>query len=371
MTLTRVLGMMSGTSMDGIDLALIETDGGSTVRFGPTGYSPYEPADRALLREAVFRAAQMGIRESKTEGVLAQAERMVTLRHAEAAERFLLAHADDFPDVDLVGFHGQTVLHRPREGVTLQLGDGAALAARLRLPVVYDFRSEDVSAGGEGAPLAPAFHQALVEAANLPKPVVVLNLGGVANITFAPEHGDPLACDTGPANALIDDLMLARTGEACDRDGATAARGSVDEHRLAQLLDHPYFDLPAPKSLDRNAFSSAPVADLATQDAAATLTAFTAESVARMIKSLSGNVQRVVVCGGGARNPALMGALQARLPCLVQSADELGWSADAMEAQAFAYLAVRVRRGLPLTFPMTTGAPRPLTGGVIAEPASV
>ena len=363
---TRAIGLMSGTSMDGIDIALLDTDGHSLVRFGPTGCAPYNAADRALLRQALARAAAIGGREA--DGVLAQAERMITHRHAEAVEVFLLEHRIDRAGVDLVGFHGQTVLHRPKDRVTVQIGDGAALAAALRLPLVYDFRSADVAAGGEGAPLVPVFHRALVEAAGIAKPVAVLNLGGVANLTYIGEDGDPQACDTGPANALIDDLMLERAGLPFDRDGARAARGRVNEDALGRLLDHPFFAGSGPQSLDRDAFSKSPTDALSLEDAAATLTAFSAESVARRLRAFHPPARRVIACGGGVRNFTLMRELRARLDHPIESADAFGWSADAMEAQAFAFLAVRSALGLPITFPATTGAPRPLTGGVRIEP---
>jgi anhydro-N-acetylmuramic acid kinase len=316
------------------------------------------------LRAALARAAQVGGFEG--EGAIAAAEGRVTCRHAEAVENFLAANGVERSSIDAVGFHGQTVLHRPKQGVTVQIGDGEALAARLGLSVVYDFRRADVLAGGEGAPVAPAFHRALVEAAGLPKPIALLNVGGVANVTVIPENGDPIACDTGPGNALLDDMMLARTGLPFDREGAAAAQGKVDASALARLLDHPYFASPPPKSLDRNQFSSAPVGDLTVEDAAATLVAFTAESVALTLKRMGASVHRLVICGGGARNLALLTELRKRLNCQLQTADELGWSADSIEAQAFAYLAVRSLRGLPITFPTTTGVPRPLTGGVVA-----
>ncbi|HPG03570.1 MAG TPA: anhydro-N-acetylmuramic acid kinase [Rhodoblastus sp.] len=362
---------MSGTSMDGVDIALVETDGESAVTFGATGFQPYSDADRALLRAALDEAAGLDARAAAT-GAVAAAEKMVTARHAEAVESFLAEKGLSARDIHLVGFHGQTVLHRPKQRLTIQIGDGAALARRLGIAVVYDFRAADVAAGGEGAPIVPVFHRALVEASgkdgNLPGPLALLNIGGVANVTYVDDGLDPIACDTGPGNALLDDLMLARCGEPMDRHGHTAARGRVDEEALARLLDDPFFDLPPPKSLDRNNFSRLAVEHLSLEDAAATLTAFTAASVGRLMPLLPQAPKSLIVCGGGASNPILVRELVQRLPCKVTTADVCGWSADSMEAQAFAYLAVRSKRGLPYTYPTTTGVAAPMTGGVLAEP---
>jgi anhydro-N-acetylmuramic acid kinase len=365
MDLVRAIGLMSGTSMDGIDVAMIETDGASCIAFGATGFVPYSDADRALLRAALADAAALQYRTARS-AVLAAAEAMVTERHGEAVEHFLAEAGLVRSSIHIVGFHGQTVVHRPKLRLTVQIGDGVVLARRLALPVVYDFRAADISAGGEGAPLAPAFHRALVAAAGIRDPVALLNIGGVANVTLVPSaDAAPTACDTGPGNALLDDLMLARTGNPIDRDGSTAAQGSVDEAALGALLRHPYFDLPAPKSLDRNAFSRAGVEHLPTADAAATLTAFTAASVARIVPHLPTQPRQLIVCGGGARNKTLMVQLRRRLQFPVTTAQTYGWSADALEAQAFGYLAVRALRGLPLTFPTTTGVSQPTTGGVL------
>ena len=257
------------------------------------------------------------------------------------------------------------MLHRPDRGLTVQIGDGAALADRLGIDVMADLRADDMRAGGQGAPLVPAFHRALVRASGLPCPVLVINIGGGANVTLVPADGDPVAGDTGPGNALLDDLMLARTGAAIDRGGATAARGIADEGVLASLMAHPFFAAPLPKSLDRNDFSAALVAALPLEDAAATLTAFTAASLAAVLPHLPAQPRAAVVCGGGARNPTLMGEVARRLGCPVSTADAVGWQGDAVEAQAFAYLAVRSLSGLPLTFPGTTGVARPTTGGML------
>ena len=363
----RALGLMSGTSMDGVDVALIDTDGAAAIAFGPRDFFPYAEDDRALLRSALTDAVAMTDRTDRP-GVLGRAEAMVTDRHAEAIERFLDRHGMAAASVDLVGFHGQTVLHRPQANLTVQIGDGAALARRLGIKVASDFRAADVAAGGQGAPLVPIYHQALVERAGLEGPVALVNIGGVANFTFVAAGSGPIACDTGPGNALLDDLMLARTGVAFDRDGAVAARGRADEAALAALMAHPYFALPAPKSLDRNAFSHAPVDALTLEDAAATLVAFTAATIAVALASMPVPPVVAIVCGGGARNPTLLRALAARLPCRVETADDRGWSVDAMEAQAFAYLAVRATKGLPITFPGTTGVAVPLAGGRMSLP---
>ena len=367
MAMMRAIGLMSGTSMDGVDVALIETDGEARIAQGPGGFRAYSDDERAVLRQALADAVAITDRTQRP-GAVTAAEAIVTEAHVRAVENFLKANGVDRASVDVVGFHGQTVLHRPEHRLTVQIGDAGALARRLGLTVVHDMRADDVAAGGQGAPLVPAYHRALVEAAGLERPVGVLNLGGVANLTFLGRDGDPVSCDTGPANALIDDLMLERTGLAMDRDGATAARGRVDEAALAALMAHPYFDQPPPKSLDRNAFSRGAVSKLSTEDAAATLTAFTAQSVRVLWTHLPEAPKLVVVCGGGARNPTLMRELAQRLSCRVETAEVFGWSADLMEAQAFGYLAVRSLAGLPLTYPTTTGAPSPLTGGRTARP---
>jgi anhydro-N-acetylmuramic acid kinase len=360
---------MSGTSLDGVDVALLETDGERITGFGPTGYRPYAGVEQALLRQALQEGAGLRDRVARP-GVLAKAEAFVTRVHAETVEAFLAAEHIDKADVAIVGFHGQTVLHRPQTRLTVQIGDGAALARRLRIPVAYDFRAADVAAGGQGAPLVPVFHQALARDLDRPHPIAVLNVGGVANVTFV-GGGDPIACDTGPGNALIDDFMRARTGAPLDRDGDQAARGRVDEVFIARVLSDRFFDWPCPKSLDRNAFAFANIGlpDFSVADGAATLSALTAAAVARIVPHLPAPPRAWIVAGGGARNPTLMRMLAERLaPATVETADAVGWSSQSIEAQAFAYLAVRTRNGLPITFPATTGVAEPMQGGVIAQP---
>jgi anhydro-N-acetylmuramic acid kinase len=365
----RAIGLMSGTSLDGVDVALVETDGERIEAFGPTGYRPYSDAERDLLRRALVQGATLTDRWQRP-GVLKEASAFVTDVHAETIETFLAGERIKKSDIDIVGFHGQTVLHRPAARLTVQIGDGEILAKRLGLSVAYDFRAADIAVGGQGAPLVPVFHQALARDLDWPHPIAVLNVGGVANVTFV-DGGDPIACDTGPGNALIDDFMRARTGAPLDRDGDQAAKGRVDEAFVKQVLAHPFFDAPCPKSLDRNAFAFANIGlpDFSVVDGAATLSALTAASVARIVPKMPMPPRAWIVCGGGASNPTLMRMLADRLqPATVETADAVGWSSQAIEAQAFAYLAVRALNELPITFPSTTGTPKPLAGGVVARP---
>lgn len=364
---------MSGTSLDGVDVALLETDGDVVSGFGPAFCRAYSEDERALLRQALAEAVTLTDRNARP-GCLQDAEALVTRSHAEAVEQLLRDHGIDRARVDVVGFHGQTVLHRPDRKLTVQIGDGAALAKRLQLPVVYDFRAADVAAGGQGAPLVPVFHRSLARSLDRPHPIAVLNIGGVANVTFIDGVPEPFACDTGPGNALIDDFMRERTGHPRDPAGVNAAQGDVDEAAVARVLTHPFFAARPPKSLDRNDFrdwvaDKAALADKGTVDGAATLTAITAASIAAIVPYLSGAPRSWIVTGGGAHNVTLLRMLAQRVaPGLVETADSVGWDSDAMEAQAFAYLAVRSLRGLPLTFPSTTGVATAMTGGVVARP---
>jgi anhydro-N-acetylmuramic acid kinase len=365
----RAIGLMSGTSLDGVDVALIETDGEGIAAFGPTYYRPYAAGERQALRQALADAVTLVDRRARP-GALAGAEALVTAAHAAAVEAFLERFDVARDSVDVVGFHGQTVLHRPAIRLTVQIGDGEALANRLGIPVVYDFRAADLAAGGQGAPLVPVFHAALARGLDRPKPLAVLNIGGVANLTYVGNGEGLLACDTGPGNALIDDLMLQRTGQSRDEAGSCAAEGTVHEALIDRVLAQPFFAKACPKSLDRNEFH-VDVSSLSTADAAATLTALTAAAAARVVQHLPRPPQSWIVAGGGARNPTMMRMLAERLgPAVVETAETVRWSIDALEAQAFAFLAVRSLKGLPLTFPATTGAPAPLAGGVLARPAS-
>jgi anhydro-N-acetylmuramic acid kinase len=366
------IGLMSGTSYDGIDVALLETDGEMIGRLGPTGYRPYSEPEREQVRRAMAAASNLTSRAERPQ-MLADAEAAITDMNAEAVEALLAANGMAAEDVAVVGLHGQTVLHRPERGLTIQLGSGPALARRLGIAVVYDFRAADIAAGGQGAPMVAIFHHAMVSMLQRTPPVAVLNLGGVANVTFI-DGQDIAAFDTGPGNALIDDFVRLRTRQLQDEEGRCAAEGRVDEAAVARALTHPYFSRPPPKSLDRNAFrhwvaEKVGLAGRSTEDGAATLTALTAAAVARAVGALPRVPTSWIVSGGGTRNPTLMRMLAERLaPATVDSAAAVGWPADALEAQAFAYLAVRTLKRLPITFPSTTGVARPLTGGVVVQP---
>jgi anhydro-N-acetylmuramic acid kinase len=361
--LATAIGVISGTSMDGIDVALIRSDGEARVEPGPGATYPYPDQVRQALREVVADP-------ERAKGPLEPLERAVTDAHADAVRAFLAEYTIDPAGVELVGLHGQTILHRPRERYTRQLCDGARAAARLGLDVVTDFRSADVAAGGEGAPLAPLYHAAI--SAGLPRPLMILNWGGVGNVTYLGAAGEILAFDTGPASALIDDFVRRRRGLTYDEDGALAASGRVDRRMLAQLMRDPYFERAAPKSLDRNHFHAIAqvVETLDDADGAATLTAFTVEATAAALRHVGPAPARWLVCGGGRHNLALMRSLGARLAASVEPIEAIGYDGDVVEAQCFAYLALRARRNLPISLPTTTGAPRPLTGGAFWRSAA-
>lgn len=354
----RAIGLMSGTSLDGIDAAGLITDGQAVLGQGPARTYPYPPDLRADLRLLLDEAP--GLDEGRPQDqarVAAMAARLTAL-HADAVG------ALDWP-AEIIGFHGQTILHAPQQGRSWQIGHPAWLARTLGIGVVFDLRQNDLAHGGQGAPLVPVYHQAICRGLDLP--VLVVNIGGVANITWVGPDG-LLACDTGPGNALLDDYCAGVTGEPMDRDGRLAGSGMVDQAVLGALLRHPYFAAPPPKSLDRQAFAGAQaaVAGLAPANAAATLAAFTAAAIAAT--PLPGQPRQVLVCGGGRHNPAIMAALQARLLAPVLPVEAIGARGDALEAECFAYLAVRSRLGLPISFPGTTGVAAPISGGRLYLP---
>jgi anhydro-N-acetylmuramic acid kinase len=360
------LGMMSGTSLDGVDAALVETDGERIGACGRVLTLPVPPRLRATLRAIMDEAAGL----APDDPAVRAAEAALTSLHAEAVRALLARDGVAARDVAAIGFHGQTVLHRPEARRTWQIGDGPGLAAATGIAVVHDFRSADVAAGGQGAPFVPLFHAALL--AGSPRPVAALNLGGVANLTWLGEGGEIIAFDTGPANAMLDDWALTHTGRPIDEGGALAASGRVDAAVLARLMAHGYFAAPPPKSLDRLDFHRAARAAgldaLGPADGAATLVAFTAGAVAAAVQHLPAAPTGWIACGGGRHNPALMAALRAALGVAVTSAEDAGWDGDGIEAQAFGFLAARSIRGLPLSLPETTGVPHPMPGGRLALP---
>ena len=353
----RAVGVISGTSMDGVDVAWLDGDGEIVNQVGPGATYAYPEAVERQLR-AVIADPQVAA------GPLDQLERDVTDAHVAAVERFFEEFGVARESVALVGLHGQTVLHRPQAGITRQLCDGARAAAKLNIDVVADFRSADVAAGGEGAPLVPLYHAALAQ--GLERPLMFLNWGGVGNVTYLGRGGEIIAFDTGPANAPIDDFVRRRRGLTHDEGGALASRGRADEQMIAGWMRDPYFARPAPKSLDRNHFHAlARSADaLSDEDGAATLAAFAVEATAAALAHVPEAPARWLVCGGGRKNSTLMARLKGRLGVQVDPVESIGQDGDFIEAACFAHLALRSRRGLPLSLPTTTGVPRPLTGGI-------
>ena len=359
------VGLMSGTSLDGIDAALIETDGAGHIRPIAFRSDPYSVQARDQLRETA--ALALSFERPRPSPKIVEAEAMLTNRHILAVRQLLVSAGMEPGQIDVIGFHGQTIAHRPDRGWTWQIGDGAAMAKALGIRVINDLRSADVAAGGQGAPLLPIYHRALT--AGMEPPVAVLNLGGVGNITWlGGQESDLIAFDTGPANGLIDDWMLAETGSPYDANGAFAARGTIDRTVLDMMLDNIWFDAAPPKSLDRADFTIQPARGLAAADGAATLTAFTAETVALALRHLPERPKRLIVAGGGRHNPTLMKMISEATGIAAEKIEALGWNGDATEAEGFAYMAVRALRGEPISFPGTTGAPQPMTGGVINEP---
>lgn len=353
----RTIGLMSGTSLDGVDAAWLETDGERVGAAGPTLTLPYDDRLCADLRRILDLAPR-----------LSPDDRRLKMAEARLTEYHVRAVAALGREADLIGFHGQTILHQPDRRRTWQIGDAATLAWRTGLPVACDFRSADVAAGGQGAPLAPVYHAALAH--ELPRPFAVLNIGGVANVTWIGADGALVAFDTGPGNGPLDDWVGRHTGQRFDRDGALARAGTVHAAVLQRLLAHPYFARPAPKSLDRLDFAAAlavsGVQALSPADGAATLVAFTVQAVAQA--PLPQPPARWLVAGGGRHNPAILSGLRQHLAVPVDPVEAVGWDGDALEAQCFGFLAARVAAGLPLSFPGTTGVPAPLPGGRIVRP---
>lgn len=366
------VGLMTGTVLDGnIDVALLRNDGVDVESFGHYALKPYDEQTRKMLIEALEQAQSWQFAADEP-AVFAEAERRLTLAQAAAVQEVVAEAGLSMAQIAVVGFHGQTVLHRAptalQRGATRQLGDGALMARTLSCTVVHDFRSADVAAGGQGAPLSAIYHQALLARLGADASTAVLNLGGVANISWTDHGGTLVAFDTGPANAPLNDFIGRHGLGNMDRDGRLAAAGQVDEDRLQQLLQHPYMSKSWPKSLDRNDFTADMAQGLSPEDGAALLTAFTAAAVGKALALLPTRPSRLIVCGGGRHNPTLMQELRQRAAPLVETAEMQGWRGDAIEAECFAYLAVRALQGLPLSFRTTTGVRDAMCGGVISRP---
>jgi anhydro-N-acetylmuramic acid kinase len=354
---------MSGTSLDGVDAAILDTNGRDVAVPGPDLTVPYQKETRAMLKWTLDAARELP-QDMAQPQFIRDAERHLTELHAEAVKALLVKSGLEPQDIALVGFHGQTILHRPEQNLTWQIGDGALLARLTGIDVVNDFRSADVKAGGQGAPLMPLYHAALARKSGLNLPLVLVNIGGVANVTYI--SGDTvLAFDTGPGNAPIDDWMHTHSGKPVDVDGAFAAMGKVEFGVLGKMLANPWFNRPPPKSLDRMDFSTEEVQFLPPTDGAATLTAFVAASIARAQEHFPKEPTAWIVTGGGRNNKTLMRTLKSRVKAPVLTAEEANWDGDAMEAEGFAYLAMRSKMGLPLSLPSTTGVPKPMTGGTL------
>lgn len=350
------IGLMSGTSLDGIDAALVKTDGIQIFEHGPVCSAAYEAGFRNKLR------ACLGHQTASPE-LIAE----FTRTQSDIVHDLLTNNGLTSADIDLIGFHGQTIFHDPANRITVQIGDGQLMADLTGIDTIAGFRMEDVAAGGEGAPFAPLYHQALSR--ELDGSLAVLNLGGVGNITYI--DGDTvLAFDTGPANALVDDWVLRHTGQVYDAEGQIAAKGTVNEAVLAQLMDHPYFDIAPPKSLDRDQFPTTAVEGLSLEDGAATLLHFTSESIKRSLIHLPKAPKRWLLTGGGRKNPELLRLISQAVAAPVGAVEDVGWRGDDLEAEAFAFLAVRSLTGLPLSLPTTTGVPKPMTGGTLYSTSS-
>ena len=356
MAILKVIGVISGTSMDGIDVALVETDGLRHVNPLAGRLYPYAPDLRSQLQAIIENP------EIAEHGELTQLEHAVSDAHSNAVLQFCQDYNIDKSDIALVGLHGQTVFHRPERNFTRQLGQGQRMANRIGIHVVNRFRHADIEAGGHGAPLVPLYHQALTS--NLDKPLMVLNLGGVANVTYI-DSDTLIAFDTGPASALLDDFVKTRTGRPYDENGALALSGTVNQAMLDAFMSNPFFDIKPPKSLDRQDFNlrAKCVETLSDADGAATLAAFTIHSVARALHHVPKPPVQWLVAGGGRLNICFMQGLRSMLNVPVESVDTIGWNGDFLEAECFAYLALRSYLGLPLSLPSTTGVPRPMTGG--------
>jgi anhydro-N-acetylmuramic acid kinase len=369
-TLQTAIGMMSGTSLDGVDAALIRGDGEIITEFGPSIYLAYSPEQRQQIR-ALLNLVQEKGSAARGNDAVQQVERLITEHHVAAIETLLSENGVDASSIDVLGMHGQTVLHRPDEGWTWQIGDGDYLAEQTGIPVVDDFRSADMKAGGQGAPFAPLYHEALIGSAGLEAaayPVVVVNIGGVANLTWVKPGEDVIGFDVGPGNAQMDDWAVDKLGASFDENGQLAANGKAEQAIVRQVIALPFFSENYPKSLDRLDFSLGPVVHLPAEDGMATLAAITVAGIMHGIDLLPEKPASLYICGGGRKNTHLMQLLEQASGLKPQPVDVLGWRGDMLEAELFGHLAIRSLKGLPLSLPSTTGARKAVTGGVLHHP---
>lgn len=367
----RVIGLMSGTSLDGVDAAILETDGETIYSFGASVSLPYSTLEREALESATRKALAWNFK-GPPPNEFALAEDVLHQTHVAAVQALIFESKFELSDFDLIGFHGQTVLHRApsgsKKGQTLQLGDGEKLARALGVDVAYDFRSADVAAGGQGAPLAPIYHKALLDMSGLSVDTAILNVGGVSNFTLFDANGSLVASDAGPGNGPLDQWVKQNSLGDYDDGGALSFKGTPDFARIDEWLEGEFFKQAVPRSADRYDFDVlSTLKGVSPENGAATLCAFTGMAVAKTLKQSAAKVSQIVVCGGGRHNPAIMAALREATSAKIISAEMLGWDGDALEAQAFAYLAVRSVKRLPLSFPKTTGVKHKMTGGVIAS----
>ncbi|MAU41746.1 MAG: anhydro-N-acetylmuramic acid kinase [Kordiimonas sp.] len=368
------IGLMSGTSLDGVDAAILDTDGVRAQRVGVPVFCPYTEEEQDILRQAIKVAIAHETPISQ-EPAIVEAKNIITERHIHSVNVLLDKNNITDSKIDVIGFHGQTVCHRPDMGWTWQLGDAERLAEETGIPVISALRQDDIAAGGQGAPLVPIYHQAMIQAADpQDAAAAVVNIGGVANVTWVGREGtdELIAFDVGPGNALLNDWIKFHTGAEYDRNGEIASRGQVNADLLAQMMKHSYFAQPIPKSLDRETFSNFlredSVGALSLEDGAATLTAFTVAAIGHAARNFPALPEVWYICGGGAKNPYMMRQLANGLPGTVAPVEAIGGDSTFMEAEAFAYLAVRALRGKPITFPLTTGVPHAITGGTLYQP---
>ena len=369
------LGLMSGTSMDGVDASIIQSDGETKYKVIIDKYFEYPQGiykDLTKLRDKIKSSKDLKKFSKEVKNI----EKEITLFHAKAVNEILKKTK---VKVDFIGFHGQTIYHNAKEKISKQLGDGKILSQLSKKTVVYNFRQNDLDHGGGGAPLAPIFHKLIVSQNKIKQPVLILNLGGIANWTFLGESDDGKdlhSADLGPGNCLIDQWMKKNSKQNYDKDGSTAKSGkinksvlnkAIDDHMDKFISEEQSKDYYHDRSYDINDFDFSFVFGLSLEDGAATLTEYTAFIISEFINGTPADLRRVIVCGGGRKNKFLLKRISKKLKYSLQPIDNFGIDGDFVESQAFAYLAIRSYLKLPISFPETTGVKKSCTGGVIVK----